>query len=102
MTVDLTLAILHHLLVFALFAIYAMEITLLRPGLDATGVRRVAAVDAAYGAVSGAVLAIGFARVFWGLKGWEYYSGYWVFWAKIAAFAAVGLLSITPTLRFRR
>jgi putative membrane protein len=38
--------------------------------------------------------------VLFGLKGWEFYVYNWAFWAKMAAFAAVGLLSIQPTLRF--
>ena len=102
MTADLILAVLHHLLVFSLFAIFAVQMTLVRPGLDAAGVRRLAGLDGAYGAVSVAVIAVGFARAVWGLKGWEYYSGYWVFWAKVGAFLLVGLLSVRPTLRFRR
>ena len=38
-------------------------------------------------------------------KGWDYYAVNAWFWAKIAAFAVVGLLSITPTVmlvRWRR
>ena len=102
MPADLILASLHHLLVFALFAIYALEVALTRPGLGGDGIARLARIDAAYGAVSMAVLAVGFARVFWGLKGWDYYSGYWVFWTKVGAFALVGVLSVPPTVRFRR
>ena len=99
---DLILAILHHLLVFAVFAIFAVEMALIRPGLDAAGVRRLAGLDGAYGALSLAVIVVGFARVIWGLKGWDYYSTYWVFWAKVGAFLFVGLLSIQPTLRMQR
>ena len=102
MAADLILAILHHLLVFSLFAIFAIEMILVRPGLAGAGVARLAGLDGAYGATSMSVLVVGFSRAIWGLKGWEYYSGYWVFWAKIAAFVLVGLLSIRPTLRFRR
>lgn len=102
MAIDLILAILHHLLVFVLFAIFVVEMVLVRPGLDAAGVGRLARIDGIYGGVAAAVLIVGFARVFWGLKGWEYYFGYWVFWAKVGAFVAVGLLSIRPTLVFRR
>ena len=99
---DLILAVLHHILVFSLFAVFAIEATLVRPGLGADGIVRLTRFDAAYGALAMAVIVVGFARVFLGLKGWEYYSGYWVFWVKVAAFALVGLLSIRPTLRFRR
>ena len=36
--------------------------------------------------------AVGFARAVYGLKGWEYYSTYWVFWAKVGVFVLVGIL----------
>ena len=102
MTADLSLAILHHLLVFAVFAILAVQIVLVRPGLDAGAIARLARFDAIYGAVALAVLVVGFSRAIWGLRGWEYYAGYWVFWVKIGVFALVGVLSVVPTLRFRR
>jgi putative membrane protein len=35
-------------------------------------------------------------------KGWAYYSVNMFFWAKMAAFAAVALLSIAPTIRIIR
>jgi len=38
--------------------------------------------------------------VLYGPKGWEFYVYSWTFWAKMAAFAAVALLSIPPTMRF--
>ena len=37
-----------------------------------------------------------------GLKSWEYYVYYWAFWAKMAAFLTVGVLSSQPTMRFIR
>lgn len=99
---DLILASLHHLLVFTVFAIFAVEMTTIRRGLDTSGVLRLAKMDGAYGGVSVAVLAIGFARAVYGLKGWEYYSSYWVFWAKVGAFLVVGALTIMPTIRIQR
>jgi putative membrane protein len=97
---DLLLTIAHHLLVFALTAILAMEVSLVRPGLDAATLRRVGAADLAYGAVAGLILAVGFARVYWGAKGPEFFLSNPWFWAKIAAFVVVGLLSAPPTVRF--
>lgn len=99
---DLILAILHHLLVFALFSIFAVQMALVRPGLRASTVSRLARLDGAYGGIALAVIIVGFARAIFGLKGWDYYSTYWVFWAKVGAFLLVGLLSVPPTLRFRR
>ncbi|TIL74004.1 MAG: DUF2214 family protein, partial [Mesorhizobium sp.] len=46
------------------------------------------------------IIVVGIGRVIYGLKGWEFYVYNWVFWAKMAAFVAVGLLSIIPTVRF--
>ncbi|MEO3386833.1 DUF2214 family protein [Mesorhizobium sp. CAU 1741] len=102
MASDLILASLHHVLVFSMFAIYAVEVAVLKPGLTGDGVARLARIDGVYGAVATGVIIVGIARVIWGLKGWEYYSGYGVFWAKMAAVALVGILSVPPTIRFRR
>jgi putative membrane protein len=99
MATDLLLAIAHHLLIFALVAVLAAETVLVRPGLTGNALIRLGGLDRAYGMLAGLILVVGFSRVFFGLRGWEYYIYYWVFWAKLAAFAIVGLLSIRPTLR---
>ncbi|MDP3852986.1 DUF2214 family protein [Phenylobacterium sp.] len=96
---DLVLAIAHHLLVFALFAILAVELVMIRPGLAGNDLKRLGIVDLHYGLIAGLILAAGFARVFLGLKGPDAYLGNWVFWAKIAAFLVVGVLSVQPTIR---
>lgn len=100
MFIDFLLASLHHLAAFALVALVAGQLFLLRPGLDRSLAQRIAALDAAYGLAAGLVLLAGFARVFFGIKGGDFYLGNAAFWAKIAIFAAIGLLSIMPTLRF--
>jgi putative membrane protein len=97
---DLLLAILHHLLVFALVAILATEIATIRPGISAGQIRRIGSIDASYGALAGLIIVIGFARVFLGAKGSEFFLTNPWFWAKIAAFLVVGLLSVPPTIRF--
>lgn len=102
MLTDLALAILHHVVVFSIFAVYAVRVAFVRPGLDGEGTARLAKFDAAYGGLAMLALVVGFARVFLGLKGWDYYGGYWVFWAKVASFVLVGLFSIKPTLRFQK
>ncbi len=98
-TTDLILAILHHLLVFSLAGIIAAEFVLIRNTLDASTLRRLGRVDRHYGMLAMLVIIAGLARVLYGLKGWEFYVYNWVFWAKIAAFAVVGILSIKPTMR---
>jgi putative membrane protein len=96
---DLILAIAHHLLVFSLPVLLATEAALVRPGMPASTLKRVGIIDIHYGAVAGAAILVGFARVFWGVKGPEAYLGNPFFWGKIATFAIVGLLSVPPTLR---
>jgi putative membrane protein len=100
MMLDLILAILHHLLVFSLAAILAAEIVLVRPGLGSDQIRRVGAIDGIFGIFAGLIIVVGFARVFFGAKGSEFFLTNPWFWAKMAAFVVVGILSIMPTMRF--
>jgi putative membrane protein len=102
MTTDLTLAILHHFLVFALAGIIAAELVLVRPGLRRDTLALVGRIDGLYGLIAMLIILVGAGRILFGLKGWEYYITYWAFWAKMAAFVLVGLLSIQPTIRFLR
>jgi putative membrane protein len=100
--VDLVLAIAHHGLAFLLAALLAVELALVRPGLDARSLPLLGRIDGAYGMAAGLLILIGVCRVIFGLKGWEFYVQNPVFWLKMAAFAAVGLLSIPPTMRIVR
>jgi putative membrane protein len=100
MLTDWILACLHHLAVFSLAAVIAAELALMSVDLSAKSIRRVAAIDIWYGALAGAAIVFGVARVIWGAKGYEYYIANHVFWTKMALFLAVGLLSIAPTLRY--
>jgi putative membrane protein len=97
---DLALAIGHHLLVFALFGVLCAELIAVRRGMEASTVARIAAVDLWYGILAALILVVGFSRAVFAAKGWLYYQHNGFFWAKIGAFAAVGLLSIPPTIRF--
>lgn len=99
-TTDLVLTILHHLLAFSLAGIIAAEFVLIRNELTPATLRRLMRVDRHYGMLAMLIIIIGIGRVFYGLKGWEFYVYNWVFWAKMAIFTAVGLLSIVPTIRF--
>jgi putative membrane protein len=99
-TTDLVLAIVHHLLVFSLAGIIGAEFVLIRGDLPAATLKRLAGIDRHYGIIAALIIIIGIGRVFWGLKGWEFYVYNWVFWAKMVAFGIVGLLSIVPTVRF--
>lgn len=95
---DLTLAALHHILVFGLVAMLAIERTLLKaPAIET---RRLAGLDGGYGLTAVLVLVVGVARVIWGGKGWAFYEANPFFWAKLAIFTVIGLISILPTIAF--
>jgi putative membrane protein len=93
-------AFLHHLAAFALVAALTAELVLIRGELTAERARRILRLDAAYGISAGALLAVGLLRVFYFEKGAAYYFHSAPFIAKLVLFAAIGLLSIIPTLEF--
>lgn len=102
MTLDLVLAIAHHLLIFGIFGVVCAELITLRPGIGAVEVKRLAGVDIWYGVLAGLVVVVGFCRAVFAAKGWAYYSHNLFFWAKIGTFVLIGLLSIAPTVAFIR
>jgi putative membrane protein len=97
---DLLLAMAHHLLVFGLAALLAAEAALLKPGLTAQQLRLLGTLDNAYGIFAVLILIVGFGRVFFGVRGPEFFLTNPWFWAKITAFVVVGILSAPPTIRF--
>ena len=98
--IDFLFASVHHLIVFGIASVLAAEIALMRPAaMSPHTVRLLGRFDAVYGGLAMAILAAGFARVWFGAKGPDFYLHNPVFWAKIAAFLVVGLVSIRPTLR---
>jgi putative membrane protein len=99
---DYWLAVTHHLIVVALVVVVALEISLLKPPLDAARIARVARIDMVYGALALAIILAGFARAGMAAKGWYYYSHNVFFWLKIGTFALIGVLSALPTMKFLR
>lgn len=95
---DLILAILHHLFVFALFGVLFSEFMLVRRGMDAATAARVAPIDMWYGVLAALILIVGFSRAIFAAKGWDYYEHNAFFWAKMGTFLVIGLLSVPPTL----
>lgn len=98
---DLWLAIVHHILVFGLAIMLAVQATLLREDMSAGDTARIARLDIGYGASAGLIIVVGILRVIYGAKGYLYYVENVWFWAKMATFAAIGILSVPPTVRFR-
>jgi len=99
---DLSLAVGHHLLIFAIFGVICAEVWAVRPGMSDAAAGRIAALDLWYGILAAAILAVGFCRAIFAAKGWLYYSHNAFFWAKLGTFAIIGLLSLPPTLAFLR
>ena len=99
---SIAFAFLHHLAAFALVAALAAQMVLLRGELTPHGARRLARIDALYGASAGILLVVGLLRVFYFEKGAAYYFHSAPFIAKLTLFVCVGLLSIYPTVTFRR
>ncbi|MGI4716974.1 MAG: DUF2214 family protein [Janthinobacterium lividum] len=98
--IDFFVASIHHLIVFGIAAVLAAELALMRPAaMSPHTVKILGRFDAAYGLLALGILFVGFGRVWHGAKGADFYLDNPVFWAKIAAFGVVGLLSIRPTLR---
>jgi putative membrane protein len=100
MFVDWLLASFHHLAVFSLAAILSAEIFLTAGPIDDRMALRLARVDAWFGILAAIALAAGLMRLFFGAKGVDYYVANGFFWAKMALFAAVALISVAPTFSF--
>ncbi len=99
---SIAFAFVHHLAAFALVARLVVELVLLTGEVTLQGARRLQAIDALYGASAGILLLVGLLRVFYFEKGAAYYFHSAPFIAKLVLFVAVGLLSIYPTVTFRR
>lgn len=99
---DLSLAALHHLAFLLLTVALVVEWTLLREPPHPVRLARLLRADAAYGAAALLILVVGGLRVRYGLKAPDYYLHNPWFWAKLGVFAAIGLLSLLPTLRLLR
>ena len=99
---DVGLAWLHFLFAFVLVGALVAELFILRLPVNAQTARLLVRVDAFYGISSVLIILAGIARVIWGAKGWAYYQAEPFFWAKIAVFGVIGVISIWPTRMFLR
>jgi putative membrane protein len=99
MALDAVLAILHHMAVFSLVGLLFVEFALLRGPMAGPAIRRFGLVDALYGMAAIAVVAVGIARVAWGIVPADVYLANLWFWVKMGALLAVALISILPSVR---
>jgi putative membrane protein len=100
MILDAALSFLHFTFVLILAAAIGAEAFVLRLPLTAPVIRLLARIDLFYGLAAGALVAAGFSRVYFGAGDEDYYLSNHAFWGKMAAFAAIGVISIWPTMKF--
>ena len=102
MALDAVLAYLHFAAIFTLFGYMVAEAVMLRGTLDEERVRRLGRIDLIYFGAAMAVLATGFLRALFGMKGADYYFSWWPIYAKLGTFVLIALVSVGPTLAFIR
>ncbi|NMM91474.1 hypothetical protein B2J88_45475 [Rhodococcus sp. SRB_17] len=103
MTLEAVLASLHLVAILTLVVFLSSQAALCRTEwLNAAVVARLARLDLIYGITAVVLLATGLARVFWGIKGASWYATQPLLHLKVALFVVMVLLSIRPTLAFRR
>ena len=103
MILESLLAYAHLLAILTLVVFISSEAALCRAEwFNARIVERLVKVDRVYGIAAVAVLLTGLARTWWGMKGTGWYWTDWLLHLKLALFVIVALLSIRPTLTFRR
>ena len=98
--IDALLAYVHYAAMVFIALLLFLEFRTCRPGLTAEGIRQLARMDLVYMAAALLALATGVVRLVWFAKGPAFYLYNPVFYIKIALFAAVGLMSIPPTMQF--
>jgi putative membrane protein len=99
---DAGLAWLHFVFAFLLIGAIVAELFILRLPVDGRVARLLLRVDMFVGISAVLLILAGVSRVIWGAKVWVYYQAQPFFWAKMAMFAAIGLISIIPTRAFIR
>lgn len=103
MTLEALLAYAHLLAILTMVVFVSSEAALCRAEwMNARVVERLGKVDMIYGIAAAAVLLTGLARIGWGIKGSAWYWSNGLLHLKLALFVAVALMSIKPTLTFRR
>jgi putative membrane protein len=96
------LAYLHYLSIILTGGFLVAELVTCRPGITSEQARRLASIDVVFFVSALAALATGLLRLFLYAKGVSFYTGNPVFWAKMALYAIIAALSITPTRTFVR
>ena len=103
MTLEAVLASFHLVAILALVTFMSSQAALCRTEwMNAAVVERLVRLDVIYQITAVTLLASGLVRIFWGIKGASWYLTQQMLHAKLTLFAVMLLLSIAPTLAFRR
>lgn len=103
MTLEAFLASAHLVAILALVTFMSSQAALCRiEWMNAAVVERLVRLDVIYQITVATLLASGFARIFWGIKGTSWYWSQPMLHAKLTLVLVMLLLFIAPTLAFRR
>lgn len=103
MTLEAVLASAHLVAILALVTFMSSQAALCRiEWMNAAVVERLVRLDVIYQITVVTLLASGLARIFWGIKGSAWYWSQPLLHAKLTLVLVMLLLSIAPTLAFRR
>jgi putative membrane protein len=103
MTLEAALAALHLVAILTLVVFLSSQAALCRmEWLNAAVVERLVRLDIIYQTTAAVLLASGLARIFWGIKGASWYATQPMLHIKVTLFVVMLILSISPSLAFRR
>ncbi|MBP7351478.1 DUF2214 family protein [Comamonas sp. UBA7528] len=103
MTLEAVLAAIHMVAILTLVVFLSSEAALCRAEwMNAAVVRRLVRLDLIYGIAAVVLLLSGVARVLWGAKGMGWYVSQPLFHLKMTLFVLAALMSIKPSIDFRR
>lgn len=103
MTLEATLAALHLVAILTFVVFLSSQAALCRiEWMNAAVVERLARLDVIYGVAAMLMIGSGLARLIWGIKGASWYLSQPMFHIKITIVVVMALLSIWPSIMFRR
>lgn len=102
MIIAALVAFAHFFAFFALTAALILQLTLITESISVDTAKRIQRADQAYGIAALLLLIFGLLRVFYFEKGADYYFSNTFFLLKIGLFVLVGLMSLYPTITYRR
>ena len=103
MTLEAVLAAFHLVAILTFVVFLSSQAALCRiEWMNAAVVERLARLDVIYGVAAMLMIGSGLARLIWGIKGASWYLSQPMFHIKITIVVAMAVLSIWPSIMFRR